>query len=367
MLVVRLAVRDFRCLAQVDVALGPGVTVVHGANASGKTSLMEALYFGCTSRPYRPGAERELVRLGADHTRVVVGCNGEDGDHEIAVGMQAGERKRITVDGAAVERLSASPARPLVAVFLPSRIELLTGPPALRRAHVDQLVAGLWPGRTGTRRAYVHALAQRNALLARVRLGRTGADALDAWDHELARHGVALRDDRAQAIAVVAASTHGLAGELGVAGEVVVEYRPRSQAPDAETLVRELGERRARDVERGFTGHGPHRDDVTLVRDGRELRAFGSQGERRLAVLALLLAEREAVASSRDRRPLMVLDDVMSELDAARREYLVTHLLGPGQSVITTTELAHVPGAHADGVARLELQDGAVVGEAVAA
>ena len=84
----------------------------------------------------------------------------------------------------------------------------------------------------------------------------------------------------------------------------------------------ELGERRAHDIERGFTGHGPHRDDVTLVRAGRELRAFGSQGERRLAVLALLLAEREAVASSRDRRPLMVLDDVMSELDAARREYL---------------------------------------------
>ena len=135
-----------------------------------------------------------------------------------------------------------------------------------------------------------------------------------------------------------------LASELGLRGAAELRYRPRTSAGTAAELAAELAERADSDLERGFTGHGPHRDDFVLARDGRELRAYGSQGEQRIALLALLMAERDALADVRAAPPLLLLDDVMSELDESRRELLVERL-GSGQSVITTTELAHVPGA----------------------
>src|SRR3954454_10826806 len=190
MVVRRLRLRDFRTYAAADVALGPSLTVVHGPNGAGKTNLLEALYFGCTSRSCRTSNEREVVRFDAPAARVEVDVADRDGAHELSVGFQPGEPKRLRVDGAPVERLSDSPARPLISVFLPDRLELVKGTPALRRAHLDQVVAALWPARAGTRAQYSRALAQRNALLGRVRGGRGGAGALDAWDAELARWGV---------------------------------------------------------------------------------------------------------------------------------------------------------------------------------
>ncbi|HXP37904.1 MAG TPA: hypothetical protein VN817_09070, partial [Solirubrobacteraceae bacterium] len=146
-----------------------------------------------------------------------------------------------------------------------------------------------------------------------------------------------------------------------------LEYRPRSRAADADEFVAELQARLPSDLERGFTGHGPHRDELALLRDGRELRVYGSQGEQRLALLALLLAERSVLAEQRGRTPLMLLDDVMSELDAERRELLAVELSSGGQSVIATTDLAHVPGASDASVARLRVSPGAILQEALAA
>jgi DNA replication and repair protein RecF len=288
-----------------------------------------------------------------------------DGEHELSVGFQPGEAKRFKVDGAPAERLLDAPHRPLVSVFLPDRLELVKGPPALRRAHLDQLVAALWPARAETRRAYGRALAQRNALIARVRAGGSRA-ALAAWDVELARHGVALRDDRAAALELLRRRFAVAAEELGLVGVAELRYRPRSKAVTAQDLAAELAERIDSDLERGFTTHGPHRDDVAFVRDGRELRAYGSQGEQRLALLALLLAERAALEDERGAPPLLLLDDVMSELDAARRERLVERLR-VGQSVVTTTDLAHVPGADDADVVRLRVEGGAVLPEVAAA
>lgn len=362
--VQRLRVRDFRTYAAADVPVGAGLTVLHGPNGAGKTNLLEALYFGCTARSCRTTNEREVVRFDAPAARVEVDTLDGEGDrHTLSVGFAPGEPKRIKVDGAPVERLTDSPARPLVSVFLPDRLELVKGGPSGRRAHLDQLVAALWPSRAANRAQYSRAIAQRNALLGRVRAGRVGEAALDAWDAELARWGIALRDDRAAAVERVGAAYPAIAGELGLNGAAELRYRPRSRAETAEGLVEELRERRASDLDRGFTQHGPHRDDLLFQRDGRDLKAFGSQGEQRIALLALLLAERAVLAQERGGPPLMLLDDVMSELDADRRALLVARLDDGGQAVVTTTDLAHVPGGEAEGVVRLRVATGVVTPE----
>jgi DNA replication and repair protein RecF len=367
MRVTRLRLRDFRTYAAAEVDLGAGLTVVHGRNGAGKTNFLEGLYFGLTGRSCRTTNEREVVRFDADSARVEVEVEGPDGPHALAVGFRPGEPKRLSADGGTVERMVDVPVRPLVSVFLPDRLELVKGAPALRRAHVDQLVAAAWPARAATRRGYAQALAQRNALIGRVRSGRAPRDSLPAWDAELARHGVVLRDDRAAALELVREPFAAIAAELGLSGDAELRYRPRTKAATAEEFAGELVERVDGDLERGFTGHGPHRDDVGLLRDGRELRAYGSQGEQRLGLLALLLAERAALAEARGAVPLLLLDDVMSELDADRRELLVRRLGDGGQSLVTTTELAHVPGADGADVVRLAVADGAVLHEALAA
>ena len=363
MIVTRLTLRDFRSYGSADVRLGPGLTVVSGRNGAGKPNLLEALYFACTGRSCRTGNERECVRFGAALTRLELHCEAAGRQHELTVGFQPGEPKRLRVDGAQVERLTDVTSRPLVSVFLPDRLDLVTGPPALRRAHLDQVVAALRPARSATRRAYSAALAQRNALVAAIRAGRAGRGSIAAWDSELARHGIALMADRAAVVDELRPHFVEHAAGLGLSGEPELLYRPRSKAASAEALAGELRERLESDIERGFTGHGPHRDEIALRREDRELRAYGSRGQQRLGLLALLLAEREALEGSRGVPPLMLLDDVMSELDRGRRGRLV-ELLRTGQSLITTTDRSHVPGADEAGVGRLAIADGAVLSEA---
>ncbi|MCW3015586.1 MAG: recF [Solirubrobacterales bacterium] len=360
MIVTRFSLRDFRTYDRVQVPLGPGLTVVHGRNGAGKTNLLEGLYFGCTARSCRTSNEREVLRFDATAARVEVEGEDRDGHHTLAVGFQPGEDKRIKVDGVPVARLLDASVRPLVSVFLPERLELVKGPPALRRSHLDAVITALWPSRTANRTSYRQALAQRNALLGRVRSGRSGRSALAAWDLELARHGIALRNDRAQTVDLLQAPFAEVARELGLAGTPELRYRPRCQAQAPAEFAAELAERLDGDLERGFTGHGPHRDDVALLRDGRELRVYGSQGEQRLGLLALLLAERDVLTAERGAPPLLLLDDVMSELDADRRALLVARIAKAGQSLVTTTDLAHVPGADGASVMRLSVTPGAV-------
>ncbi len=352
---------DFRCYPDTAVELGEGLTVVAGPNGAGKTNLLEGLYFGCTGRSCRTANERELIRFGASATRVVVSGSDDDGAHELSVGFAPGQPKRMRADGAVVERLLSAPARPLVSVFLPDRLELVKGAPSLRRAHLDQFVAALWPSRAATRRAYAQTLAQRNALLGRIRHGGSAGASLAAWDQKLAREATALMADRDRAVSLLREPFARFCSELGIGPDGWVEYRPRSRTKDADAFAAELAARTDADVERGFTGHGPHRDDVSILSGGREQRVYGSQGQQRISLLALLLAEREAIEQARSSSTLMLLDDVMSELDFDRRESLVSLLRERGgQVVLTTTDLEHVPEADRPDVARVFVRAGQI-------
>src|SRR4051794_27290426 len=358
--VTSVTLRDFRNYERAELELGDGLNVVYGPNGAGKTNLLEALYFSLTARSCRTSNERELVRSGQQVTRVVAQVASEEDKHTLEVGFAPAQKEKLVkVDGALLERGGAPPPRPLVCVFLPDRLELVKGAPASRRSHLDQVVAAMWPARAETRMAYSRTLAQRNALLARVRAGASRPDLLDAWDAELARHGAQLMADRSRVVAAIAPAFGARASELGLPEPVELRYAPRSKAADADGLRSELIERRTADLNRGFTTHGPHRDDLALLHGGRPLRTLGSQGQQRVGLLALLFAERD-VLGARGRPPLMLLDDVMSELDRARRERLAELVCAGGQALITTTDIDHVPGASAAEVAVASVLDGTV-------
>lgn len=355
---LRVRLRDFRSYERAEASLADGLTVVLGPNGSGKTNLLEAIYFALTARSCRTSNERELVRHGAELTRAEAEVEDEAGIHLLEVGFKPGEPKRLRIDGAPVERFGPESPRPLVVVFLPERLELVRGGPSLRRAHLDQFAAALHPALSDLRARYGRALAQRNALVARHNV----PDAvLDPWDTELARLGWELMVERTRAAELLAEPFARFAVELGLPEAAALRYRPRSEATDADGLRAELAERRAADLQRGFTAHGPHRDEIVLTHAGRPLRTFGSQGQQRVGLLALLLAERELLLETGGRTPLMLLDDVMSELDAERRRRLAELLRSGGQALVTATEAEHVPGAGEDGVVTIQVEPGTLV------
>ncbi|HWD66180.1 MAG TPA: DNA replication and repair protein RecF [Solirubrobacteraceae bacterium] len=360
--VTTVSLRNFRSYEVATAHLDEDLTVLTGPNGAGKTNLLEGLYYGCTGRSCRTTNDREVVKFGASATRVVVSFDSDSGSHEIAVGFVPGEAKRMTLDGANIERLVDSSVRPLVSVFLPDRLGLIKGAPALRRSHLDQLVMALWPARSGTRRAYSETLAQRNALLLRVRAGHARRSSLSAWDAQLAEHALALMDARRGAVERTAREFSRMCGLLGLDGDPALVYRPRSRAADHSSYLLELQQRVDGDLERGFTGHGPHRDEMSITCLGRELRTYGSQGQQRLALLALLMAEREVIAALRGTPPVLLLDDVMSELDGSRRAALVGLLRDqPGQALITTTDLDQLPGSVRSSISRLGVAGGGLL------
>jgi DNA replication and repair protein RecF len=340
-LVRLLETRGFRNLGVAEVELGDGLTLIHGPNGAGKTNLLEALCFGLTGTSWRTRTDRELIGFGEGLARAEVTVQDGGERRQFVASVIRGEGRAHRLDGSPVPGETAA-LRPAVAIFSPDRLVLIKGPPALRRGHLDRFVAALWPARAEARRRFGRALAQRNALVARVRSGGSG-DALAAWDAEFAAEAAAVVEARREAVEVLAPSFRSGAAALGLPGAASIRYRPRTGLTGADGIAEQLRERRAQDVERGYTTHGPQLDEIEIAADGRPLRRFGSQGEQRTALLALLFAEREALLEARRTPPMMLLDDVMSELDPDRRLLLVELLGDDGQALITTTDPSQVP------------------------
>jgi DNA replication and repair protein RecF len=344
-LVRRVRMLGLRNLAGGSVAPGDGVTLLWGPNGAGKTSFLEGICLGLTGGSPRTRRQREAIAFGEPLARVEVDVAEELQTRVFLWSLSRSGERRHQLDGSTAQRDDAR-RRPALAIFVPDRLALVKGPPGERRAHLDRFAATLWPGRAEARRRYGRALAQRNSLLHRIRAGAAATGALDAWDLELASAGAELIEARSAATARLAPAFAAAALELGLPGEAELAYRPRADSADAQGLAAELAERRSTDVARGFSGHGPHLDELSATLAGRDLRRYGSQGEQRAGLLALLFAERRALIDAGRPLPLMLLDDVMSELDAERRELLAARLVeGGGQVVVTATEPDQLPAA----------------------
>jgi DNA replication and repair protein RecF len=353
-LVTAVEARPVRNLSDVRVELADGIVSLVGPNGAGKTNLLEALYFALTGRSFRTSDRRELIPFGGRLARATATVRGDDGvERELLAAVSREEGRRHLLDGNAADPATIARHRPPVAVFWPDRLALIKGPPAERRAHLDAYVAARWPSRAELRRLYGKALAQRNALLARLAAGR-GAGDLEVWDASLAAAAAELVGARAAAVEELAPRFSAAAADLGLELKGSLEYAPRASGT-AEEIREGLLERREADARLGRTSWGPHLDELRIELGGRAARRYASQGQQRAILLALLFAEREALLAARGAPPLLLLDDVMSELDPGRRELLVGRLQG-GQSLITAASEDSVPAAALRNMVRMPLR-----------
>ncbi len=318
------------------MALQPGLVLLVGANGVGKTNLLEAVHVATQGFSPRTRTDSQVVRFGADGARAAVsGRRGEVG-LELEVTVRRGEGKRARLNGAPLRAAEQLRALTSTLVFTPDRLGVVKGPPASRRAYFDRVLGRFAPARAALPAEYGAAVAQRNAALRRAASGLSGRDAIEPWSERVAGLGAELVASRLEALALLEPAFAARADEFGL-GAVSLTYD--GEPPTEDGLAAVL----ARDLERGVTSLGPHLDDVVISAGDRALRNFGSQGEQRLALLALLLAEAETIADRTGVPPLLLLDDVLSELDPGRRRILAARVRSVGQALVTATDAAMLP------------------------
>lgn len=355
MKITRAELEHFRSYEACALEPCEGVNVLLGDNGQGKTNVLEALYLCCTGRSHRTRQDRELIRWGADFAAVRVEAQRRDGSHQVEIAVPALGRRRIKVSGQEIARSGELMGHVTGVLFSPEDLRTVKDGPAERRRFVDMALSQVRPAYYYALQRYARALKQRNEALKAIAAQPTLASTLDAWDEQLAAAGVALtvyRRDYICKLSDVAAEIHR---EIADDRErLEIRYLPSVQAgDDAGAFMEALFAAREADARRVTTTVGAHRDDVQIMVEGRDVRAFGSQGQQRTAALSMRLAELDVMREQMGEWPMLMLDDVMSELDPGRRRQLVSRLKGV-QTFITCTDIADLAGAGVGKMWRVE-------------
>ena len=356
MRITSLEVINFRNYESARLAPCDGVTVLFGDNAQGKTALLEAVVLSCTGRSHRTPFDRELIRWGESQGRVAVTTLRRDGSHDVEMLLNQRCRKTVKVNGSSLGRTGELMGHVSGVLFAPEDLRLVKDGPGERRRFVDMALSQIRPTYYYELQRYAHALAQRNRLLKDIALN-PGLDAtLDDWDAQLALHGAMISRARGEYLTRVAEAARLIHADITGGREALsAAYEPSVPSPDREALLEALQTAREIDKRRGTTTVGPHRDDVALTLNGTDARAYGSQGQQRTAALSLKLAELEIMSREIGETPVLLLDDVMSELDPQRRRQLLTRLRGV-QTIVTCTDLSDL--AEADIGAAWRVREG---------
>ena len=340
MYISHLSAQGFRNLSVEDIELAQGINILHGDNAQGKTNFLEAIYFCAFIRSLRGASDKELVNFNASSAKIrallVRGGSPQVIDAYIE---KSGARvtKSISIDRVPVRHMKDLFGRLLVVIFTPEDLRLIKSGPSERRRFMDMEICQISNVYYGDLREYHRVLKQRNALLKILQKDKSNEDSLDIWDEQLQRYGVRIIKTRAafiERLSSISGEIHSNITQGNGSETLEIIYSPNITEP--ENYLRELQRWRKRDIMQGATSCGIHKDDLTFIINGIPARNFGSQGQQRTAALSAKLAEIEIIKQSTGDVPVLLLDDVFSELDAGRQKFLLSQIQDL-QTLITCT------------------------------
>jgi DNA replication and repair protein RecF len=362
-----LTLQDFRNLAEVTLTPSPRLTVLLGQNGQGKTNLLEAVYLLTTLRPLRASRLSELIRFGQPRATVAARVDGPGGERTLAVEVVPGGRT-ASLDGKPIERLDAYLDGLAAVCFSPDDLLLVKGGPDGRRRFLDRAAFNRWPAVLGEAREFVRALRSRNAAIRDRRTYQPQVE--ESFREPLIRAAARMLRRRRDVAVELEPRLAAAFAEISGPGAplAALAYRPSGgldlagdEAALAASYAEALAQRLPRDLERGYTTCGPHMDDVLLGIGGRAAKLYGSQGQQRAYVLALRIAEVENLRAVLDRPPLLLLDDVSSELDPAKNGFLLAYVASlPAQAFLTSTDRRLIEPAAGPETAFLRVDGGAV-------
>lgn len=321
MVIRNLTLENYRNIRSASLSPCDNVNIIYGENAQGKTNIIEAvwLFTGCKS--FRGAKDKELVRFGEEKSEIAIEYFSAGGDESAA--LEITNKRRAFAGGVPLPSPVGLMGEFTAVVFSPAHLALVKSGPAERRRFIDTAICQLRPAYAGALRNYNRALDQRNSLLKDIPYHSELLDTLDAWDERLVQAGERIIKERIDYIEKLSVFAAGIYDGLSDGREkLFIQYEPSA----GEDLRRQLFEKRKEDIISGSTSAGPHRDDMDIRINDVSARAFGSQGQQRSAALAVKMAEGEIVKSVTGEYPVLLLDDVMSELDAGRQNYILNNI-----------------------------------------
>lgn len=333
----RLVLESFRNYTSIQTDLAPGLNVLLGQNAQGKTNFLEAVYLLSTTRLLRGVRDFEAILEGKQ--KATVKAELRQSNTEIGLTIEAGIRKRATLNGMSLPRASDLIGRLPTICVSTADMEIVRGEPAERRLFLDLELSQLFPAYLRDLTHYKRALEQRNALLRASQEVPQPGELFEPWESQIAEQGSAIREHRKRFVSRASPIASRQHGRLGGGESFQIEYLQRDEPSTPAEIFEALSRNRHRDIARGGTSVGPHRDDLILEAGGRDARLYGSQGQQRTAMIALKLATLEVATEEIGAPPMLLLDDILSDLDEERRGMLIEMVLNrAGQSVLTCTE-----------------------------
>lgn len=346
MFLSNLRLVDFRNFRELEVSFSRGINILYGDNAQGKTNLLESIFFLSNLRSERSTRDQQLIMHNKPMAYIKGIFDTGSGPVEREIILYS-DRKKIVKEGGDQKKRWSQLCEDISAVFFsPDDLNLIKGGPSLRRKFLDYLIYQLKPGYVKYLQVYYRVISQRNVLLKSVRKNPSLSDSIDPWDLQLCDAGSRILAERLKIIEITDKYIREIFNRFYGEGPVLnIKYISSVNIEDRDTIRRDflkaLKDAREKDISRAFTVNGPHRDDILFLLDGHDARIFGSQGQQRLLALCLKIAQAGILAREKGESPIMLLDDVMSELDFARRKLIIES--NDSQVFITTTDLNFIP------------------------
>lgn len=334
MYIESLELKNIRNYESLSITFDPGTNVFYGDNAQGKTNILEAVYLCGTSKSHRGSRDGEIIRFGADEGHIRMKLKKDGVQRKIDMHLRKSRAKGVAIDGVPIRKAAELLGLAGMVFFSPEDLDIIKRGPRERRRFLDALISQ-------TDRFYLHQLssyqkilAQRNKLLKEIPLNRSLIGTLDVWDDQLVRYGVSLIEGRDRLIRRLNGTASEIHSNLtGGKESIRILYEPDTTA---EHFADAVAAAREKDLKFRLSTVGPHRDDFRVMTDGVDIRRFGSQGQQRSAALSLKLSEIPMIEEKTKQTPVLLLDDVLSELDESRQNYLLSGI-GNVQTLITCT------------------------------
>ena len=334
MKLTRLRLFDFRNYETLDLTLDPGVNLILGENAQGKTNILEALYVCATSRSHKGSKDREMIRMGSDEAHIKLNVKKNGLPYRIDMHLKKSKSKGIAIDMVPIRRSSELLGTMNMVFFSPEDLSIIKNSPAERRNFMDMELCQLDKIYVSLLANYKKVLDQRNNLLRQISFDKSKMDMLPVWDDQLVKYGIEIIKKRNHFIDLINEIIPDIHSNLTSGKEhLCLVYEKNAEE---ESFASMLAEKQEMDLRYQTTQTGPHRDDIAFLIDGMDVRKFGSQGQQRTVALSLKLAEIELVKRLIQDNPILLLDDVMSELDRSRQDALLESIRGI-QTILTCT------------------------------
>jgi len=330
MIIKNLYLENFRNYKSEQIKLNEGKNVFYGLNGQGKTNIIEALYYFCTCKSFRSIHDKEVIRFDCDYSHIRIDFFSHLRDSTLDIYIT--DKKSVKINGINLEKLSELIGTINMVIFTPEHLNLIKEGPGVRRSFLDVFISQIRPQYFNCLMNYYKVLKQRNNLLKNKKMIST----IDVWNQKMAEYGVEICKYRNEALSIIDKNIRNFKTDNE---ELSVLYMPsvKGNFTDRENFIKRLDESKERDLEKGITMVGPHRDDFDVLLNGKSLKKYGSQGQMRSAVLKIKLSECEIIKEITGEEPLLLLDDVLSELDENRRRYFTENINGR-QVIITCTD-----------------------------